>query len=64
MNIDIPFDHQMLYIIRIIRDYNCAFKNCLIDVLTKLKQMLSQVEVSGLRDLEQRMSEILKKYDE
>lgn len=37
---------------------------CLMYVRNQTRHLLAMVEVSGLRDLEQRMSETLKKYDE
>ena len=37
---------------------------CLVYVRNQTRHLLAMVEVPGLRDLEQRMSEALKKYDE
>ena len=37
---------------------------CLVYVRNQVRHLLAMVEVPGLRDLEQRMSEALKKYDE
>ena len=37
---------------------------CLVYVCNQTRHLLAMVEVPGLRDLEQRMSEALKKYDE
>ena len=37
---------------------------CMVYVRNQTRHLLSLVEVPGLRDLEQRMSEALKKYDE
>ena len=37
---------------------------CMVYVRNQSRHLLAMVEVSGLRDLEQRMSEALKKYDE
>ena len=37
---------------------------CVMYVRNQIRHLLAMVEVPGLRDLEQRMSEVLKKYDE
>ena len=37
---------------------------CVVYVRKQVRHLLAMVEVPGLRDLEQRMSEALKKYDE
>ena len=37
---------------------------CLVYVRNQVRHLLAMVEVPGLRDLEQRMSEALKQYDE
>lgn len=37
---------------------------CMVYVRNQSRHLLAMVEVPGLRDLEQRMSEALKKYDE
>lgn len=37
---------------------------CLVYVRNQVRHLLAMVEVPGLRDLEQRMNEALKKYDE
>ena len=37
---------------------------CMVYVRNQSRHLLAMVEVPGLRDLEQRMSEVLKKYDE
>ncbi len=37
---------------------------CVVYVRNQVRHLLAMVEVPGLRDLEQRMSEALKKYDE
>ena len=37
---------------------------CVVYVRNQTRHLLAMVEVTGLRDLEQRMSEALKKYDE
>lgn len=37
---------------------------CMVYVRNQVRHLLAMVEVPGLRDLEQRMSEALKKYDE
>ena len=37
---------------------------CMVYVRNQSRHLLAMVEGPGLRDLEQRMSEVLKKYDE
>lgn len=37
---------------------------CMVYIRNQVRHLLAMVEVPGLRDLEQRMSEALKKYDE
>lgn len=85
MNDDIPFEHQMMFIVK---DYDrkveenmelrkeveelsaalekqaSLFQKCLVQVRSKIRHLLAMVEVPGLRDLEQRISEALKKCDE
>lgn len=41
-----------------------VFFKCMVYVRNQVRHLLAMVEVPGLRDLEQRMSEALKKYDE
>lgn len=43
---------------------NETIVKCFVFVRNQLRHLLSFVEVAGLRDLEQRMSDALKKYDE
>lgn len=40
------------------------FQKCLVQVRSQIRHLLAMVEVPGLRDLEQRISEALKRYDE
>lgn len=48
---------------KLIRQANLLHK-CMVYVRNQSRHLLAMVEVPGLRDLEQRMSEVLKKYDE
>ena len=43
---------------------NSLLHKCIVYVRNQTRHLLAMVEVPGLRDLEQRMSEALKKYDE
>ena len=40
------------------------FQKCQVQVRSQIRHLLVMVEVPGLRDLEQRISEALKRYDE
>ena len=40
------------------------FQKCLVQIRSQIRHLLAMVEVPGLRDLEQRISEALKRYDE
>ena len=48
---------------KLTRQANLLHK-CMVYVRNQSRHLLAMVEVPGLRDLEQRMSEVLKKYDE
>ena len=48
---------------KLTRQVGVLFK-CVVYVRNQTRHLLSMVEVPGLRDLEQRMSDALKKYDE
>ena len=48
---------------KLTRQVGVLFK-CMVYVRNQTRHLLAMVEVPGLRDLEQRMNEALKKYDE
>lgn len=48
---------------KLTRQVGVLFK-CMVYVRNQTRHLLAMVEVPGLRDLEQRMSEAFKKYDE
>ena len=48
---------------KLTRQVGVLFK-CMVYVRNQVRHLLAMVEVPGLRDLEQRMSEALKQYDE
>ena len=48
----------------LLKGKNETIVKCFVFVRNQLRHLLSFVEVAGLRDLERRMSEALKKYDE